>query len=688
MAYSFVEYTGNGSQTDFVVPFPYLTRDHVNVTVAGATASYTWLNSAMVQITPAPSGTVRIERSSNRSARLTNYQDAQQLTEATLDYDALQLFYLAQEAFDAASVSSVGGGDMLRSNNLADVNSTAAALSNIGALPKAGGTMTGTLVLAGAPTASLHAATKAYVDSVAGGGAAVTSFNSRTGAVSLLSADVTGVLGYTPLNKAGDTMTGLLTLSGAPSSSLHAATKAYVDAVAAAAAVGEANTVSNTGAGAQVSKAKSGLNFPFRTLTAGTNITITQNTDDITIAASGTAGEVNTMSSAGGTQSIVLTKAGVNLPVKGFSAGNGLTLTASGTDLSYAVDQAYNFTWTGKHIHNKASAANDFPVQHTDGSFTAGPITLTTGYSASVDMRKVSTSTYVGGGGNFIQYLQHRLSGSASNNVANGVLRAQLETTQDSSGGTVNDAVVVYGGLYNNGKGVGGFGIHMDTYHAPTGNSADGKVASSYGASIELYRSSALGFTAGFHARSIKDGTYVKANDYAFLASPAGTGPHFKSLFAGGADKTGDVQAYCGLDLRHMELLAKVTSGAQFTEIGQNTTAISLRDGHGIGYYDAGGNYLAQHVYDSASGNFLFKDSAGTPKSHAGLNMSSGALYQWDGTNGAFGDYYVDMGGVASAVLSFRSGARTSGPTVSSTVVTNWMAVRVDGALRWSPLYT
>lgn len=40
-------------------------------------------------------------------------------------------------------------------------------------------------------------------------------------------------LGYTPVNKAGDTMTGNLTLAGAPTSALHAATKQYVDDVAA-----------------------------------------------------------------------------------------------------------------------------------------------------------------------------------------------------------------------------------------------------------------------------------------------------------------------------------------------------------------------------------------------------------------------------------------------------------------------
>jgi hypothetical protein len=41
-------------------------------------------------------------------------------------------------------------------------------------------------------------------------------------------------LNFTPVNKAGDAMTGLLTLSGAPTASLHAATKSYVDAVAGA----------------------------------------------------------------------------------------------------------------------------------------------------------------------------------------------------------------------------------------------------------------------------------------------------------------------------------------------------------------------------------------------------------------------------------------------------------------------
>ena len=80
-------------------------------------------------------------------------------------------------------------------------------------MPKQGGTMTGLLTLSGAPTANLHAATKAYVDSA------------NTSQDSTIS---------TKLPLAGGTLTGALTLSGAPSSNLHAATKAYVDTEVAA----------------------------------------------------------------------------------------------------------------------------------------------------------------------------------------------------------------------------------------------------------------------------------------------------------------------------------------------------------------------------------------------------------------------------------------------------------------------
>ena len=51
------------------------------------------------------------------------------------------------------------------------------------------------------------------------------------------------------INASGDTMTGLLTLSGAPTSNLHAATKAYVDATVAGATAGDTAGVFNNPVG-------------------------------------------------------------------------------------------------------------------------------------------------------------------------------------------------------------------------------------------------------------------------------------------------------------------------------------------------------------------------------------------------------------------------------------------------------
>lgn len=125
-------------------------------------------------------------------------------------------------------------------------------------LALAGGTMTGLLTLSGAPTSSLHAATKAYVDAI--NSSLTTSINGKlstaggtlTGSLTLFGAPTSGLhaatktyvdtADATKVNKAGDTMTGALVLAADPTAALEAATKQYVDGGAYQTAVGGSST--------------------------------------------------------------------------------------------------------------------------------------------------------------------------------------------------------------------------------------------------------------------------------------------------------------------------------------------------------------------------------------------------------------------------------------------------------------
>ena len=100
---------------------------------------------------------------------------------------------------------------------------------------------------------------------------------------------------------------------------------------------GEANTTSNVGTGSgQLAKAKDGVNLPFKTIKAGSNITVTNNTDDVEI--SGPApGEVNTTSNAGTGEGLAKAKSGADLPLKTLKAGANITLTASTDEIEIAA---------------------------------------------------------------------------------------------------------------------------------------------------------------------------------------------------------------------------------------------------------------------------------------------------------------------------------------------------------------
>ena len=103
MPYSYATYTGNGSTTQFAVPFGYVRREHVLATVATVSATFTWVNDSLIQMTTAPANgaAVRVYRLTPLTAPLVDFADGATLVAADLDTNAKQSIYTQQELDDA-----------------------------------------------------------------------------------------------------------------------------------------------------------------------------------------------------------------------------------------------------------------------------------------------------------------------------------------------------------------------------------------------------------------------------------------------------------------------------------------------------------------------------------------------------------------------------------------------------------
>lgn len=176
MSYSFTQVPGDGATTLFTVGFPYLLAAHVAVSVDGVlktvTTHYTWPSSTQIQflVAPANGALVDIRRSSNRAARLVNFENSAKLTASVLDQDSNQDFYVSQEAFDAAANAL-----QLASNSTYDA-------------------LTHRLTNVGAPLAGTDAATRDYADSLVTDGLGTPILTRLASIVSTIGASLVGYI--------------------------------------------------------------------------------------------------------------------------------------------------------------------------------------------------------------------------------------------------------------------------------------------------------------------------------------------------------------------------------------------------------------------------------------------------------------------------------------------------------------
>lgn len=161
MPLSYSEYTADGATTQFAIGFDYLAE--TVVTGANPAGILVYLDevkqvsgysitdpNVVFDSAPASSTVVRVVRSTPRAknARLVDFEDSTTLTSATLDTSALQLLFIAQEAFEQ---SDSGGGAiptyLAFSESLDAYDAETEKISRVGS-----------------PTAGTDAVNKTYVD--------------------------------------------------------------------------------------------------------------------------------------------------------------------------------------------------------------------------------------------------------------------------------------------------------------------------------------------------------------------------------------------------------------------------------------------------------------------------------------------------------------------------------------------
>ena len=218
MAYSYVTYTGNGSTTQFTVPFGYIRREHVLATVAAVSATFTWVNNGLIQMTTAPANgaAVRVYRVTPLESPLVDFADGATLVAADLDTNARQSIYTQQELDDSLVGVALGAipngdkGDIVTSVGgtvwTIDTGAVVEAKIGTGAVVEAKigtGAVSAAKIAAGAFTNSVSSTS---TTTIATPSSVKTSYDLATTANTTANA---------ALPKAGGTMTGVITYAAA-----------------------------------------------------------------------------------------------------------------------------------------------------------------------------------------------------------------------------------------------------------------------------------------------------------------------------------------------------------------------------------------------------------------------------------------------------------------------------------------
>ncbi len=401
------------------ITFPYIKKSHVEVRIsnAGETLSafktrlaagsvsastinshYTVADNGDLTFTSATLADgsdyqVELKRNSNIDARYVDFVDGSVVTESNLDDAQKQQIYLTQELSDskatlkedgsiAANITGDITGDVtgnLTGNvtgNADTVTTNANLTGDVTSVGNATSIAAGVIVDADVKSDAAIAYSKlgaipTWNQDTTGNAATVTTNANLTGDVTS-TGNATSYSGTVPIAKGGTgamaaqaAIDALTQSSGATTD--HVLTKNSsgnaVWSAAPGASGGEANTASNVGTGeGTVFKQKTSVDLEFKKLAQGSNITITDSGNEITIAATG--GGSGTVTGVTGTSPIV-------------SDGSSTTPAISITDASTSAKGAASFSSDNFAVSSGAVSIKSAGVDLTDevtGSLPDGNI--------------------------------------------------------------------------------------------------------------------------------------------------------------------------------------------------------------------------------------------------------------------------------------------------------------------------
>ena len=251
MAFSYQNYTGDNTTTQFSIPFTYQNTAEISVTVDGvAETGLTFPSSSTVELTSAPAtGTlVQVRRTTALASRAVDFASGSVLTEEDLDNSNIQTFHAAQEAVDKAN-----DGITLGADDKWDAQSK--IIKNVGT-----------------PTASTDGATKAYVDNVAGSASAAAA--SATAAANSASAAATSATNAA--TSESNAATSATSASNSASTATTQATNASNSATSAATSATTATTQASNASTSATNAATSETNAATSATNAATSETLAE----------------------------------------------------------------------------------------------------------------------------------------------------------------------------------------------------------------------------------------------------------------------------------------------------------------------------------------------------------------------------------------------------------------------------